>query len=181
MSAKSERKKITRHERRLATELGGRKTFASGAGDEKADGRVAQKFRKVDGGMATTVRFPLRIESKMTSRTAYNLNVDDWEKLQGAADRAGEHPVFHIHLSVPGIGGVELAVVRESMADDLGLPATRLWDRDEPCLSYNVSWARWSACGGGMLLRMKGKQYERTHHLAIIDYADFKNRIKESR
>lgn len=183
MSAKSDRKKISRHERRLATELGGRKTFASGAGDEKGDARVAQRFRKVEGGVQTVVRFPLRIESKLTDRSAYNFSSDDWEKLSSAAARGGELPLFHILLrGVRGVGDVELAIIREDFASELGLDVTRLWDRDEGCLSYNVSWARWAGGSGGMGLRMRGRQNpQTTHHLAIVDYLDFKQKIKEAR
>jgi hypothetical protein len=173
MTAKSDRRKISRHEQRIAQQLGGRKTFASGSGDEKGDGRVKQKFTRTGGGLTSTVPFPLRIESKLTSKTSYTLSFRDWEKLHSAAIKFGEHPIFHVQITVPGVGGVEIAVLTEAFADVLGISdGIRLWDRDDYARSYNISWSRWS--DGPFCLHLAGP-----HHLVVVDYLDVLNRIKE--
>jgi len=186
MTAKSDRKKIALHERRLATELGGRKTFASGAGDEKADGRVAQRYAMIGSVPSPTVRFPLRIESKMTSRSAYTMSADDWEKLLLAASRAGEYPLFHICITVPGIGQTELALITESLAQSLDVEVGRPWVRPRPAKSYQISWARWaydeegtgpSGCVPAAVELQAGPDAP-VRRLVLLDYLDLKNKLK---
>lgn len=140
MSAKSDRRKISRHERRLSESLGGRKTFASGSGPDKGDGRVRQKYVVADGQLTTTVRFPLRIESKVTSKDQYRLTGVDWEKIRRAATRAGEHPLFHIQLSVPGVGAIQVAVISYNLATQLQLQIPRDDESYETVRSHTVKW-----------------------------------------
>jgi len=73
--------------------IGGRSTAASGAGFEKADGRVPGRFR---------------IETKCPPTNAYRLTGIEWMKLHRIAVRANEVPVFHLKFS-----GVELVVLAE--------------------------------------------------------------------
>jgi len=180
MTAKSDRRKITRHERRLATELGGRKTFASGAGDEKGDGRVAQRYLLIGDVPSPTVRYPLRIESKMTSKSAYTMASADWDKLVVAAIRAGEHPLFHIQITVPGIGPVELALITSDLAAMLDVPVLRSWDRKRAAKSYQISWARWSSGYGAMVIHLQGGRGTLPDQLVLLDYLDFKNLMKDA-
>lgn len=64
--------------------IGGRSTAASGAGYEKADGRVAGRFR---------------VETKCPPTNAYRLTGSEWLKLCLIALRAHEVPVFHLKFS----------------------------------------------------------------------------------
>ena len=180
MTAKSDRRKITRHERRLATELGGRKTFASGAGDEKGDGRVAQKYMLIGDVPSPTVRYPLRIESKVTSKSAYTMSALDWDKLVVASVRAGEHPLFHIRITVTGIGPVELALITSDLAAMLGVVVTRPWDRPKAAKSYQISWARWSSGYGAATIELQGGRGGLPDQLVLMDYLDFKNLMKDA-
>lgn len=188
MTAKSDRKKIALHERRLATELGGRKTFASGAGDEKADGRVAQRYAMIGSVPSPTVRFPLRIESKMTSRSAYTMSAADWEKLLLAANRAGEHPLFHICITVQGIGQFELALITESLAQSLEVAVGRPWTRARPAKSYQISWVRWAyneegtkpSGGAPAEIVLQAGPEAPPRRLVLVDYLDLKNKLRDT-
>lgn len=181
MTARSNRKKISRHERRVATELGGRKTFASGAGDEKGDGRVAQRFAQTPTGVSRIVRYPLRIENKLTSHARYTMTALDWSKLADSAARLGEHPLFHITLSVPGLGGVELALITQELAVDLGLSQNaRPWERGTPARSYSIAWARWLG-GPPMCIVLENiiNPQRKAHHIMLLDYQDVFRALKE--
>jgi hypothetical protein len=180
MTAKSDRKKIARHERQLATELGGRKTFASGAGDEKGDGRVAQRYMLIGNVPSPTVRYPMRIESKVTSKSAYTMSSEDWDKLVLAAMRAGEHPLFHIQITVPGIGHVELVLITSDLAAMLGVTVNRPWDRPRAAKSYQISWARWSSGYGPAAIELQGSRGSLPDQLVLMDYLDFKNIMKDA-
>ncbi len=98
-TARKTKKLATKAEREIATSLGGRLTFNSGAGDEKGDSRVAQRFSVEGGQRVETVPIPMRIENKTTTRSLYRLHVRDWWKLRVAAGKAGENPLFHARTS----------------------------------------------------------------------------------
>lgn len=196
MSAKSARRKITRHERRVATALGGRKTFASGMGDEKGDGRVSQRFTRTAEGIRPTVKYPLRIENKFTSTPSYTLTGMDWFKLRDAAIRESEHPIFHITLTVAGIGKVELAVLEGGLANELGLNVSdkwamiRPWPLSGPAKSFTISWNRWHGgppmglvfqrpAGTGPLAHLAHLRKPEEAHLLLVDHLDLSRALKE--
>ena len=171
-------KKTARQERRVAAELGGRRVPLSGAGAEKGDGRVAQKFTKTSTGITETVALTLRIENKLTAKTSYTLSCVDWDKLYRAASRCGEHPLFHVELYVVGLGQVQLAVITESFARFLGLPNHTAWTKD-PARSFNISWSR---CNSGGLVPFGLKMHTpggELHNLVIADYLTVRNLIQE--
>lgn len=171
-------KKTARQERRVATELGGRRVPLSGAGAEKGDGRVAQKFARTSEGITETVALTLRIENKLTGKTSYTLSYDDWDKLYWSAMRVGENALFHIELHVPGIGQVALAVITETFAKFLRLPAATPWTR-RPAKSFNVTWAR---CNSGALIPFGLIMHApggTLHTLVIADYLTVRNLIQE--
>ncbi len=182
MTAKSDRRKISRHERRVATELGGRKTFASGSGDEKGDGVVARQFIRTADGITVSPRISLRIENKITSHDYYTLTALDWEKISSAAARGGEEPFFHIQLTVPGIPAVELAIIRECLAHDLGIAPDEIMPARTASRSYKVSWNRWRG-GPPTLIRLTRITPHpiRGHYelLVLASYYDVKNRLSE--
>lgn len=97
MSAKTYRRSVKREEEKTAAALGGRRTFNSGAGDEKGDGRVPFSYQMVDGE-PVPVSGGYRLENKMTSKKSYRLSVKDWTKLSRAARREGEEPIFIIRV-----------------------------------------------------------------------------------
>lgn len=176
MTAKTDRRKISSHERRIAMELGGRKTFASGSGDEKGDGVVVRQFVRTADGITVSPRIAIRIESKITNKDFYRLTSIDWEKLATAAEQRGEEPLFHIQLTVPGLHRIELAVIRRGLARDL-----KIHPEDPgpaPALSYRVSWDRWR---GGPPAEVLLKQLfsPDIHCLTLASYYDVKNRLSE--
>ena len=166
------RKKTVRQERRVAAELGGHRVPLSGAGAEKGDGRVAQRYTKTATGVQEQVLLPLRIENKLTSKSSYTFSADDWDKLDRSARACGEHPLFHIELSVEGVGSVQVAIIREKFAEHLWLPTPRLWSRDREAKSFNISWARFHEVP--YCLHMHGG-----HRLVVADYLMVRNRLQE--
>ncbi len=117
---KGKRRAVKAEEEKLASALGGRRTFNSGAGDEKGDARVHQTYQVVDGSPQETSEFAFRIESKTTEKVSgYRLNVKDWKKLRDAALGAGETPVFVVRMPRFLRGHLRLAVVPVSFANAL--------------------------------------------------------------
>ena len=166
------KKKSASQERRVARELGGRRIPLSGAGSEKGDGRVAQRYVRTEDGVEETVRLTLRIENKLTSKPSYTLSSQDWDKLYRAAQSCGEHPLFHIELSVSGIGSVQVAVITEQLALELGFSPAVLWDR-KPAKSFSVSWER---CLQGLPYSL---HLHDQHRLVVADYLKVRNAIQE--
>jgi hypothetical protein len=167
-------KKTARQERRVATELGGRRVPLSGAGAEKGDGRVAQQYTKTAEGIQETVGLTFRIENKMTGRDSYTLSSSDWDKLHRSATACGEHPLFHIELTVAGLGRAEIVVLTESLFGFLGFEVKNRWGKDRSARSFGVSWAR---CQGESMpfgLHMHGG-----HELVVANYYLVRNRIQE--
>lgn len=165
-------KKTARQERRVAAELGGRRVALSGAGAEKGDGRVAQRYTKTAAGIEERVLLPMRIENKLTSKSSYTLSAEDWDKLDRSARACGEHPLFHVELSVEGVGSAQVAIIHEKLSEHLWLPTPRLWGRDREAKSFNISWARFREMP--YCLHMHGG-----HKLVVADYLMVRNRIQE--
>lgn len=76
----------------FVSELGGRKTRASGSGLEKGDGRVPGKFRT---------------ETKCPPTGRYRITLAEWNKVYDAAISGGEVALMHLKLH-----DVELIVLR---------------------------------------------------------------------
>lgn len=71
-------------EARVAKDYGGSRTPRSGADHIKGDIRAKDK---------------VRIEVKQTAGLSYRLHIDEWDKIEKAAKKAGEMPIFHIVLT----------------------------------------------------------------------------------
>jgi hypothetical protein len=184
------RRKISRMERRVATELGGRKTFASGSGDEKGDGRVPQRFTKTVGGIVPLLKYPLRIENKTTAGNAYALTTDTWFTLKRTALAAGEYPILHIMLLDTAFR-LELAVLTLDLATELGLVdqynGTKLWGRDHAAKTHSISAAKWNVppvLPMHVHLRPPVNAYTfsartpRDEHLLVVAYGDLKKALE---
>lgn len=76
----------------FVSELGGRKTAASGSGLEKGDGRVPGRFRT---------------ETKCPPTGRYRMTLKEWGKIWNAAVSGGETALMHLKLH-----DVELVVLR---------------------------------------------------------------------
>jgi hypothetical protein len=77
----------------FATALGGRRTWNSGAGPIKGDGRVPGRYR---------------IETKCPPTGQFRLPLAEWVVLKRAADEALEVPLFHLKLK-----DMEIVILRE--------------------------------------------------------------------
>lgn len=93
--------------------LGGHRNFLSGAGPDKADGRVAEQVREIDG-IPRVVKPGLRVEVKERSAARYTLTATDWGKLQTIASRGGEYPIFTIRM-----GSWKFVVITTDFAKEL--------------------------------------------------------------
>lgn len=96
---KHRKRRATEVERRVAKDLKGRRTANSGAGDEKADVRVAHRKTVSGAGVRETTTWAFRVECKTTEASSYSLNYHDWNSLVDTALHSGEHPLFFIQLS----------------------------------------------------------------------------------
>lgn len=77
-------RRAPKQERELVQRLGGRRTSASGAKDEKGDVRI----KKV-----------VRIEAKTTKNKSYSLTLETIGKIEEAAVASGEMPVIVIEFN----------------------------------------------------------------------------------
>lgn len=167
-SAKQLKRRSTRSEKAVAERLGGRRTFNSGAGLDKADGRVMGKYR---------------IENKITTRSSYTLTHTDWMMLQTAAWESCEMPIFHIQMKSALIGTTEVVVLRAGDYEELFQMQGALSDAPEDRKSWTIR-----ACDvedgshpsvrltGSMSLRMpKGSGV----HVVAVLYTDFLQRIEK--
>lgn len=102
MTARKRMRQSKRQERAVAKHLGGSRVPGSGSGDEKADGRVLQKFR---------------IENKGTSQKYYRVTNKEWEKLWLAAVSAGEHPLFHVRVLRDDTAKAEFVVMETNLLE----------------------------------------------------------------
>lgn len=98
--ARMNRKRATQAERSTADDLGGRRTFLSGAGDEKADVSVPRQFSVVDGVLRETTKFSFRAEVKTTASDGYTLHHLDWLAVVQAASKSGQIPIFVMKISL---------------------------------------------------------------------------------
>lgn len=120
MTRARKRKRIaSRAEARVAEDLGGRKVFNSGAGSEKSDAQVPHRTRIVDGAPVETTLLALRIEVKTTSLAGFTLKSQDWADVVGAADKAGQLPVFVVKMRTLGGLPVDLVVIRTAFFTEL--------------------------------------------------------------
>lgn len=139
-TTRTRKRRATRVEKNAITSLGGRRTFNSGAGDEKGDGRVAQRYAEVDGAVAATNIWTIRMESKTTSAKSYRLRAADFHDLWVAAMAAAEIPVFHIQLCTM-TAPLDLAVIQSGLGDELFGVKTSC-DRYQS--TYGVSLTSWA-------------------------------------
>lgn len=129
-------------EQQVAERLGGRRTFNSGAGDEKADGRVVPKYA-VSDGVVRELTQGFRIENKYTESRAIRLHVRQWVDLRRAALTAGETPVFHVRI----YGGYqELAVIDTEVFRSLVNGRVDINDIEHKGkLTVNLSMDKWAS------------------------------------
>jgi len=156
----------------VISSLGGRRTFNSGAGDEKGDGRVAQRYTKQDGVVTPTELWTIRMESKTTSATQYRLRAADFHDLWVAAAAAAEIPVFHIQLCTM-TAPVDFAVVQSGLGDELfGVkPRCNLYKS-----TYGVSLSSWAELSQakyisfGLELRLPGRSAMKQYDLVLCGF-----------
>jgi hypothetical protein len=173
-SAKLRRRGVKKEEEYLARTLGGRRTFNSGAGDEKGDGRVAHTYQIVDGAPFERSEDAFRIESKTTASEGYRLAAVEWEKLQSAALRQSETPVFVIRLGTATGPMLRLAVVPTRYATGL-LKVTPHYEA-RATKGHRLTSNRWNqvtATPGTPHLRLLLEGTSRQHDLVVISWAYF--------
>lgn len=117
-SQKIRKKRATQAERKIAADLGGRKTFLSGAGDEKADVTVPHRVTLSGGELREITKFSFRVESKTTESDGYTLSAKDWNDVVNAADKAGQIPVFVMEISLRA-SPIKLAAIPHSFFREL--------------------------------------------------------------
>lgn len=98
-SVKQLKRRSSKSEKAVAERLGGRRTFNSGTGLDKADGRVMGKYR---------------IENKITTKKSYALTFLDWKMLQSAAWESSEMPIFHITVKSHLVGDEQIVVLHKN-------------------------------------------------------------------
>ena len=123
-------------ERELAAELGGRRVFNSGAGEDKGDVVVRPQVT-MDGDVPHYASAGLRVESKITSKTAYSLTADTWLAVRNAS-RGGELPVMQIITHARRPFHCEWAVMDYAVAGPLLLTCA-LSPKREDVRSYTIS------------------------------------------
>jgi len=97
------RRIVTADEKKTASALGGRRTFLSGAGTEKGDGRVNGLYR---------------IENKWTQGASYRMEGKAFHNLSRVALGANEEPVFVVAFDETKL---RLVVIREAFARSFGI------------------------------------------------------------
>ncbi len=86
-------------EDKIASDLGGRRIFLSGAGFDKGDIRVGRRYKGTGDGFAHAAEdLTFRVEAKTTKHDHYTFRRQDWLDVMRAALPCGEHPVFAIGL-----------------------------------------------------------------------------------
>lgn len=171
-TTKQRKRKATRFERMGAAAVGGRRTFNSGAGDEKADARAVGRFR---------------IESKSTSKISFNLTRTMYEDLWRVAKSAGEIPLFMIQFRMQGtsrpfeVVGIEYNDLR-SMAAKL-LDSGTVW-LDAKCNKHSirVSSAQWIGTENiheGVMGWFTGDLIRRGRDIYFISLEKFKTIAKD--
>jgi len=81
---KKRQRRAAREERKIASDIGGRRVFMSGAGPDKGD---------VKSDL-------LRIEAKTTANSSFTFNSADWSDIVHSSDNSGKTPVFVIKLAL---------------------------------------------------------------------------------
>lgn len=174
---KTRKKRATKMEANVASDLGGRKTFLSGAGDEKADVVVAKKMRMIDGVLHETSKFSFRVEVKTTEHGHYTFHVADWLATVHAAEKAGEIPVFVIKLSIR-TSPMTFAVIQNSFFKELygeAELATKDIGKKTIRVTRTVRSNGWAigACPHRRLWLQTGVQGSKKGDVVIVEYRDF--------
>lgn len=165
-TTRQRRKRASRSEREVATDLGGRRTFLSGAGEEKADGRAAHRYQVVGGQREVIDRVGFRIENKTTESTKFTLSADMWGRTWRAAMADCEIPLFHIELDILALRLALLVIPLATYCEVVGAPR---YQDGQPRKSLTINKARWlgaeALVGSGKLsysyvLDDRGNQHE---------------------
>jgi hypothetical protein len=174
------KKKATAAEQKIATDLGGKRIFNSGAGMEKGDARVPHRY--LSGERSTLYAY--RIESKYTETWRYTLNAQDWANIANAAATAGEFPVFHIQINSDYLPEkAELVIIPTHLFEELaGHPPENPGAEYANIRSVTLSARMWNTKRGPgvpgltdnvhMLL---AKPTPRRGDVVLLDYHDFKH------
>lgn len=181
-SQKIRKKRATRAEVEVAADLGGRKTFLSGAGDEKADVVVERKVRMLDGVLHETSMLSFRAEVKTTESEVYTLHVTDWIATVHAAEKSSQIPVFVIKLSIR-TAPMMFAVIQHSFFKEL-YSEVEMDTKDVGKKTLRVTrsvrtrgWA-WGACPHRRVWLQTGNQNSKKGDIVIIEYHDFLKLVK---
>jgi hypothetical protein len=97
-TSKQARRAVTALERRVAEEIGGRRTPLSGAGDLKADVVVRMQVTEADDGTPKYSGTPIRLESKSTGGPKYVMDAGIYNKAVDADPAA----VTVLHIKIRG-------------------------------------------------------------------------------
>jgi hypothetical protein len=88
----------TKAEQRVADDLGGKRTFLSGAGDDKGDVKTSRRTKTKSSG--EVVELPnFRVEVKTTANGFFTFTHGDWSDIVRSAQRSGHIPLFVIQLA----------------------------------------------------------------------------------
>lgn len=123
ISQKKLKRASSNAEHDFATALGGRRTWNSGSGPTKGDGRVPGKYR---------------IETKCPPTAQYRLNIADWALIKRIADEALEVPLFHLKL-----GDLEIVILREKDHDAIAGKAVLAADYGGESKSIHFTRGMW--------------------------------------
>lgn len=158
-SAKKTVRRSLKASKSFVEKLGGRTVPASGAWLEKGDARVPGRFR---------------IETKCPPTGKYRITYADWLKIQDAARRANEVPVFHLKL-----GLYNIVMLREQ--DYLGLGGNLTdkksvgdLDDDVPVLGHSIDIHTWiGLCTLWKHTRLRLTKGDRSVQLRMMPAPDF--------
>lgn len=175
---KQRKRRSAKVEKAVASELGGRRTFNSGAGDEKGDAEVPHRVTQTGGRLEDVTKMAFRIESKTTANPVYRLYQTDWLKLVQAAATNGQLPVFHIQLDTMG-RPLDAVVIQQSFFRELfGIAPMNLGDADVRTVSITktmiVELGQAYIPGLGWRFDLASKQA----HVAVTPYDLFVSRVK---
>lgn len=173
MTEQGKRKKIaTKAERKVASDIGGRRVPLSGSGMEKGDVSSAL----------------LRVEVKTTESETFAFNQQDWSDIVHSADGAGQSPVFVARLSVRNVPFSVVVILRTffkeltgvQIASLLGLEPTKsfsitrhFWDREAKSFLFRQLQMNVMHCASNEMARKKGD-------VVMLDYNVFVRLIKEA-
>jgi len=168
---KQRKHSATKAEIEVAKDLGGRKTFLSGAGMDKADVVVGSKFATIDGRLQELPGLTFRIEVKTTAADSFTFKIQDWIDVVASADKAGQIPVFVIKTSIDALARSYAVVPYALISEKLG--AIPISSGDELKKSTKIGPTSLSEYWCLNQLRRVTLSERKKHDVVIMEYARF--------